>query len=93
MSHANLSALLQRFLGEHQQGYPGPLYDQLGHYLFAAPEKVQVLTRAILHALAKGRDNQMPTFKTLLGEGKVHVLAAYVWSLSNTTAVKVAAEK
>jgi cytochrome c oxidase cbb3-type subunit 3 len=25
----------------------------------------------------------MPAFSDFLGEGKVHVLAAYVWSLSN----------
>jgi cytochrome c oxidase cbb3-type subunit 3 len=25
----------------------------------------------------------MPAFKDFLGEAKVHVLAAYVWSLSN----------
>jgi len=33
----------------------------------------------------------MPTFKDFLGEAKVHVLAAYVWSLSNDS--KVIAEK
>jgi cytochrome c oxidase cbb3-type subunit 3 len=27
----------------------------------------------------------MPSFKDFLGEAKVHVLAAYVWSLSNST--------
>jgi len=26
----------------------------------------------------------MPAFKDMLGDGKIHVLAAYVWSLSNT---------
>jgi len=29
----------------------------------------------------------MPTFKDMLGEGKVHVLAAYVWGLSNPPTV------
>jgi len=28
----------------------------------------------------------MPAFKDFLGEAKVHVLAAYVWSLSNDKA-------
>jgi cytochrome c oxidase cbb3-type subunit 3 len=28
----------------------------------------------------------MPPFKDFLGEAKVHVLAAYVWSLSNNGA-------
>lgn len=39
----------------------------------------------IMETIRKGRDNQMPSFKELLGEGKAHVLAAYVWSLSNST--------
>jgi cytochrome c oxidase cbb3-type subunit 3 len=30
----------------------------------------------------------MPAFGDFLGEGKVHVLAAYVWSLSNTPEAK-----
>lgn len=37
----------------------------------------------IMETIRKGRDNTMPPFKDFLGEGKVHVLAAYVWSLSN----------
>jgi cytochrome c oxidase cbb3-type subunit 3 len=28
----------------------------------------------------------MPSFKDFLGEAKVHLLAAYVWSLSNGSA-------
>lgn len=37
----------------------------------------------VMETIRKGRDNQMPAFKDFLGEPKVHVLAAYVWSLSN----------
>ena len=37
----------------------------------------------IMETIHKGRDNTMPAFADFLGEGKVHVLAAYVWSLSN----------
>jgi cytochrome c oxidase cbb3-type subunit 3 len=37
----------------------------------------------VVEAINKGRNNQMPAFKETLGEGKVHVLAAYVWGLSN----------
>lgn len=37
----------------------------------------------VIEAINKGRNNQMPAFKETLGEGKVHVLAAYVWALSN----------
>jgi cytochrome c oxidase cbb3-type subunit 3 len=37
----------------------------------------------VTEGINKGRNNQMPSFKELLGEGKAHVLAAYVWGLSN----------
>ena len=36
----------------------------------------------IMETIRKGRSNNMPAFEDFLGEGKVHVLAAYVWSLS-----------
>ena len=36
----------------------------------------------IIETVTKGRQNKMPAFKELLGEDKVHVLAAYVLSLS-----------
>jgi cytochrome c oxidase cbb3-type subunit 3 len=37
----------------------------------------------IMETIRKGRDNTMPAFGDFLGEPKVHVLSAYVWSLSN----------
>jgi cytochrome c oxidase cbb3-type subunit III len=37
----------------------------------------------IMETIRKGRNSTMPAFKDFLGEAKVHVLAAYVWSLSN----------
>jgi cytochrome c oxidase cbb3-type subunit III len=37
----------------------------------------------IMETIRKGRTNTMPPFKDFLGEAKVHVIAAYVWSLSN----------
>jgi cytochrome c oxidase cbb3-type subunit 3 len=37
----------------------------------------------IMETIRKGRDNTMPAFGDFLGEGKVHVLAAYVWGLSD----------
>jgi cytochrome c oxidase cbb3-type subunit 3 len=37
----------------------------------------------IMETIRRGRNNTMPAFKDFLGDGKVHVLAAYVWSLSN----------
>lgn len=40
----------------------------------------------IMETIRKGRNNTMPSFKEFLGEDKVHLLAAYVWSLSNDPA-------
>ncbi len=40
----------------------------------------------VTETINKGRSNQMPAFKDLLGEGKIRVLAAYVWGLSNAPA-------
>jgi cytochrome c oxidase cbb3-type subunit 3 len=37
----------------------------------------------VMETIRKGRNNTMPAFKDFLGEAKVHVLAAYVWNLSN----------
>ncbi len=37
----------------------------------------------IMETIRNGRDSTMPAFGDFLGEGKVHVLAAYVWGLSN----------
>ncbi len=37
----------------------------------------------ITEGINGGRNNQMPSFKVLLGEGKIRVLAAYIWGLSN----------
>jgi cytochrome c oxidase cbb3-type subunit 3 len=37
----------------------------------------------VMETIRKGRNNTMPAWGEFLGEPKVHVLAAYVWSLSN----------
>ncbi|HEX5801705.1 MAG TPA: cytochrome-c oxidase, cbb3-type subunit III [Azospira sp.] len=37
---------------------------------------------AIVETITKGRQNKMPAWKEFLGDGKVHVLAAYVYGLS-----------
>jgi cytochrome c oxidase cbb3-type subunit 3 len=47
----------------------------------------------IMETIRKGRNNTMPAWGEFLGEQKVHVLAAYVWSLSNETAVEATAAK
>jgi uncharacterized protein (DUF58 family) len=57
---AELMALhLQRFLAEHHVPFRLPFYDGRGNYLFAAPEKVDVLARALLQAVGKGHDNEL----------------------------------
>lgn len=38
---------------------------------------------SVKYAINNGFNNKMPPFGELLGEGKSHVLAAYIWSLSN----------
>ncbi len=42
----------------------------------------------IIETVTKGRTNQMPSFQAFLGEDKVHLLAAYVLSLSKAEAQK-----
>lgn len=37
----------------------------------------------IKETITKGRTNKMPAFNEFLGDAKAHLLAAYVWSLSN----------
>lgn len=38
---------------------------------------------AITHSLAEGRQGHMPAQKDILGDERIHLLSAYVWSLSN----------
>jgi uncharacterized protein (DUF58 family) len=49
----------QRFLADHHVPYALPFYDVQGRYLFAAPEKVEVLAEALLRAVGRGRDNEL----------------------------------
>ena len=39
---------------------------------------------SIIEGINKGRKNMMPAYKGIIDENKLHLLAAYVWSLSNT---------
>ena len=41
---------------------------------------------SIIETVTNGRTNQMPTFGEFLGEDKVHLLAAYIWGMSNKPA-------
>ena len=47
----------------------------------------------IIETVTNGRSNQMPAFKDFLGEDKVHLLAAYVLSLSKNSAAAAEAKK
>lgn len=47
----------------------------------------------IIETVTNGRSNQMPAFKEFLGEDKVHLLAAYVLSLSKNSAAPAEAKK
>ena len=38
---------------------------------------------AIIETISKGRNNQMPAHKDFLDDGKIHLLTAYVYSLSH----------
>ncbi len=40
----------------------------------------------ITETINGGRNNVMPAFQEFLGDAKVHLLAAYVWGMSNTAA-------
>jgi cytochrome c oxidase cbb3-type subunit 3 len=44
----------------------------------------------VMETIRKGRNSVMPAHKDFLGEDKVHLLAAYVWSLSGETAATAA---
>jgi cytochrome c oxidase cbb3-type subunit 3 len=61
-------------------------------WLYGSSE--QTITETVMKGrgsstLAEGQ-SAMPAWKDKLGEGKVHVLAAYVWSLSNTPSAAAA---
>ncbi len=48
---------------------------------------------ALIETISKGRIDTMPAQKELLGEARVHILASYVWSLTNSTAAAAPKEK
>ena len=60
--------------GNQQIGAPN-LTDQI--WLHGSSEA------SIIETISKGRNSVMPAHKDFLGEAKVHILAAYVYSLSN----------
>lgn len=62
--------------------------DARGNYLFGAPNLTDNIwlyggsQKRVIESISKGRNGQMPPNKEFLGEAKVHLLAAYVYSLS-----------
>ncbi|PXX42917.1 MULTISPECIES: cytochrome-c oxidase, cbb3-type subunit III [Aquitalea] len=62
--------------GNQQLGAPN-LTHPSGNWLYGGTEKT------IIETITNGRNNQMPAWKDFLGDAKVHLLAAYVWGLSN----------
>lgn len=70
--------------GNQQLGAPN-LTDKI--WLYDSKEET------IVDGITKGHNDVMPAHKDFLGEAKVHVLAGYVWSLSNIDAKQGAASK
>ncbi len=62
--------------------------DAKGNYMFGAPNLTDNKwlyggsQKRVLESVSKGRGGQMPPHGEFLGEAKVHLLAAYVYSLS-----------
>lgn len=62
--------------------------DANGNYLFGAPNLTNNIwlyggsQKRVIESISKGRNGQMPPHKEFLGEAKAHLLAAYVYSLS-----------
>jgi cytochrome c oxidase cbb3-type subunit 3 len=62
-----------------------------GNQLLGAPnlsDKIWLFggsVETVMETIRKGRTATMPAFQDFLGDDKAHVLAAYVWGLSNTT--------
>ncbi|MFN0038849.1 MAG: cytochrome-c oxidase, cbb3-type subunit III [Burkholderiales bacterium] len=63
--------------------------DGKGNFAFGAPNLTDSnwlyggSEATIAETIHKGRNNQMPPWGDFLGEAKVHLLAGYVWGLSN----------
>lgn len=64
--------------------------DGKGNYALGAPNLTDDIwlwggsEKAIIETIANGRMNQMPTWSNFIDDGKIHILTAYVWGLSNS---------
>ncbi len=60
-----------------------------GNYMFGAPNLADDIwlyggsQKKIMESLYKGRNGVMPAHKEFLGEAKIHILSAYIYSLSD----------
>lgn len=54
-----LAERIGRFLAEHHVRIPPKLYDHLGQYRYRGETKAEVVSTAILHAVARARDNEL----------------------------------
>jgi cytochrome c oxidase cbb3-type subunit III len=63
--------------GENGKGMPGTGFPDLTDdaWQYGGSEA------AIVESIIKGRKGGMPSFQTLLGDAKIHLLTAYVWGL------------
>ncbi len=65
--------------------------DGKGNYMFGAPNLTDDIwlyggsQKKITESVVKGRNGIMPAHKEFLGEAKIHILSAYIYSLSNET--------
>lgn len=63
--------------------------DGKGNYMFGAPNLTDDIwlyggsQKKITESVVKGRAGMMPAHKEFLGEAKIHILTAYIYSLSN----------
>jgi len=68
--------------------------DGRGNYMFGAPNLMDDIwlyggdIATISDVLVKGRQGRMPSHKELLSEDEIHVLTAYVYSLSHSASSK-----
>jgi cytochrome c oxidase cbb3-type subunit 3 len=62
--------------------------DGKGNYAFGAPNLTDQIwlyggsQRAVQETLRNGRAGVMPAWNEILGEDKIHILTAYIYSLS-----------
>jgi cytochrome c oxidase cbb3-type subunit III len=63
--------------------------DGKGNFMFGAPNMTDDIwlyggsQKKIMESIKNGRNGQMPPHKEFLGEAKIHILTAYIYSLSN----------